>query len=168
MQLALIVAQSRNRVIGRNNKLPWHLPKDLQYFKSVTLGKVIIMGRKTFESIGRPLPGRTNVVVTRDASYSRPGIEVAHSLEEALAKAEAVSLINGAEEALVIGGGELYQQALPRAQRLYLTQVHADVCGDAYFPALEAAQWQEVAREDYPAEEPNPYPYSFIVLDRRG
>lgn len=167
MQLALIVAQARNRVIGRNNKLPWHLPEDLQYFRAVTMGKVIVMGRKTFESIGRPLPGRTNLVLTRDHGYRREGIEVAHSLDEALAKAEAISLINGSDEVMVIGGDELFAEALPRAERLYLTQVHQDVCGDAYFPELDWSQWHEVAREDHSAQEPNPYDYSFIVLDRR-
>ncbi|MCW8883947.1 MAG: dihydrofolate reductase [Motiliproteus sp.] len=167
MKLALIVAQSENRVIGRNNKLPWHLPEDLKYFKSVTMGKAIIMGRKTFESIGRPLPGRTNIVVTRDASYKAEGIEVVHSLEAAVDKAEILALINGADEALVIGGAQLYEQALPRADRLYLTQVHHQVDGDAYFPAFEQNEWQQVGRDDFDADGHNPYNYSFLVLDRQ-
>ncbi len=168
MQLALIVAQSENRVIGRNNALPWHLSEDLKYFKKVTMGKVIIMGRKTYESIGRPLPGRTNVVVTRDPRWSAEGVTVVHSLEQAVEQATAISEINGAGEAMVIGGSELYTQALPLTQRLYLTQVHAQVCGDAYFPELELSQWQQFSRQDFDAVEPNPYSYSFIVLDRIG
>ncbi len=166
MKLALIVAQSENRVIGRNNKLPWHLPEDLKYFKSVTMGKVIIMGRKTYDSIGRPLPGRTNIVVTRDTEYSVEGVEIVYSLEAAIEKAEALSLINGNEEALVIGGSQLYEQALVKADRLYLTQVHDQVCGDAYFPALEPAEWLQVGKQDFDADGHNPYNYSFLVLDR--
>ncbi len=168
MKLAVIVAQATNRVIGRANKLPWHLPEDLKYFKKVTLGKPIIMGRKTFESIGRPLPGRTNIVVTRDAGYSRPGIEVVHSLDAAVTLADSLCEINGIDEAMLIGGAELYAQALPQAQRLYLTQVHASVEGDAYFPAYQQQEWRELGREDYSASGCNPYDYSFIVLERAG
>lgn len=168
MQLALIVAQSDNRVIGRNNALPWHLPEDLKYFKSVTMGKVIIMGRKTYESIGRPLPGRTNLVVSRDPDYRAEGITVVNSLVQAVEQAEAVSAINGEEEALIIGGANLYEQALPQVQRLYLTQVHHQVNGDAFFPELEMDQWQQLSRQDFPAVEPNPYDYSFIVLERKA
>ncbi len=166
MKLAVIVAQSENRVIGRNNKLPWHLPEDLKYFKSVTMGKAIIMGRKTYDSIGRPLPGRTNIVVTRDPDYCVEGVEIVYSLEAAIDKAEALSLINGNDEALVIGGSQLYQQALSKADRLYLTQVHHQVCGDAYFPEVLASEWQQVGRHDFEADDRNPYNYSFLVLDR--
>ncbi|WP_210397138.1 dihydrofolate reductase [Motiliproteus sediminis] len=167
MRLAAIVAQAQNRVIGNRNRLPWHLPEDLKYFKSVTLGKPIIMGRKTFESIGRPLPGRTNIVVTRDPAYQRDGIEVVHSLDQAIERAEQVALINGGDEALVIGGAELYAQALPRIERLYLTQVHDEVEGDAYFPAFDPAEWQQSARQDFSSSGCNPFDYSFIVLERR-
>ncbi|MEH6627485.1 MAG: dihydrofolate reductase [Motiliproteus sp.] len=166
MKLALIVAQSENRVIGRNNKLPWHLPEDLKYFKSVTMGKAIIMGRKTYDSIGRPLPGRTNIVVTRDTEYFVEGVEVVHSLEAAMDKAEALSLINGNDEALIIGGSELYRQALSKADRLYLTQVHHQITGDACFPELDLSEWHQVGREDFTADGCNPYDYSFLVLDR--
>lgn len=168
MRLAMIAAQSQNRVIGTNNKLPWYLPEDLKYFKRVTLGKPIIMGRKTFESIGRPLPGRTNIIITRNADWTHEGagVQVVHSLEQAIELAENLALINGFEESLVIGGAEIYALALPHADRLYLTQVHAEVQGDAHFPLLDPAQWREVAREDFSAVEPNPYDYSFIVLDR--
>ncbi|MEH6649697.1 MAG: dihydrofolate reductase [Motiliproteus sp.] len=168
MQLALIVAQSENRVIGRNNALPWHLSEDLKYFKAVTMGKVIIMGRKTYESIGRPLPGRTNIVVTRDREYQADGVTVVFSLEQAIEQAAAISEINGVAEAMVIGGSELYTQALPLTKRLYLTQVHHHVEGDACFPELDPTQWQQVSRQDFDAIEPNPYRYSFIVLDRSG
>lgn len=166
MRLAMIAAQARNRVIGIDNKLPWYLPEDLKYFKRVTLGKPILMGRKTFESIGRPLPGRTNIVITRDRAWQHPGVRVVHDLEAALALAESLALIDGVDEAVVIGGAEIYALCLPRADRLYLTQVHADVEGDAHFPVLAEGEWQQVAREDHAAVEPNPYDYSFIVLER--
>jgi len=170
MRLAMIAAQSQNRVIGNNNKLPWYLPEDLKYFKRVTLGKPIIMGRKTFESIGRPLPGRTNIIITRnpDWTHDGAGVRVVHSLQQAIELAESLALVNGFEESLVIGGAEIYALALPQADRLYLTQVHAEVQGDAHFPPLDPSQWQEMAREDFSAIEPNPYDYSFIVLDRAG
>ena len=168
MKLALIWAMSRNRVIGRNNALPWHLSEDLRYFKRVTMGKPIIMGRKTWESIGRPLPGRTNIVITRDQNFQAAGVRVVHSLDDALRLAEHVGVIEGAEEVIVIGGAEIYALALPKAERLYLTQVHAEVEGDAWFPEFDLSQWQELAREDFKAEGPNPYPYSFIVLERHG
>ncbi|MGD9858942.1 MAG: dihydrofolate reductase [Marinobacterium sp.] len=170
MRLAMIAAQSQNRVIGNNNKLPWYLPEDLKYFKRVTLGKPIIMGRKTFESIGRPLPGRTNIIITRnpDWTHDGAGVRVVHSLQQAIELAESLALVNGFEESLVIGGAEIYELALPQADRLYLTQVHAEVQGDAHFPPLDPSQWQEMAREDFSAIEPNPYDYSFIVLDRAG
>lgn len=166
MLLSVIVAQSQNRVIGINNKLPWYLPEDLKYFKQITQGKPIIMGRKTYESIGRPLPGRTNIVITRDGCYQAPGIKVVHTLDEALELAEQQALIDGSEEALVIGGSEIYALTLPQADRLYLTQVHAQVEGDAYFPALDEEQWQEILRQDFSADGPNPYDYSFIVYQR--
>ena len=166
MRLAMIAAQSLNRVIGINNKLPWYLPGDLKYFKQVTLGKPIVMGRKTFESIGRPLPGRTNIVITRDIEWAHPGVRVVHGLDEGVELAESLAHIDGVEEAVVIGGAEIYSLCLPRADRLYLTQVHAEVEGDAFFPAFNPDDWHEVARDDFKAEGPNPYDYSFIVLDR--
>ena len=164
--LSLIVAMAQNRVIGINNNLPWHLSEDLKYFKRVTMGKPIIMGRKTFESIGRPLPGRTNIVVTRNADYQAEGIKVVHSLDEALTLCESIAHVDGSDEAMVIGGAELYQQALNKADRLYFTEVHAEVHGDAYFPELNREEWQEIGRDDFQAVEPNIYDYSFIVLER--
>jgi len=166
MKLAIIVAQAANRVIGIENNLPWHLPEDLKYFKQVTMGKPIIMGRKTYESIGRPLPGRTNIVITRNADFSAEGVRVVSSLDAARELAESICEIEGHQEVMVIGGSQIYGQTLPVADRLYLTQVHADVEGDAWFPEFNVDQWQEMGREDYRACERNPYDYSFIVMDR--
>ncbi|MAM71337.1 MAG: type 3 dihydrofolate reductase [Gammaproteobacteria bacterium] len=167
MKLAVIVAMAKNRVIGINNKLPWHLSEDLKYFKRVTMGKPIIMGRKTFESIGRPLPGRSNIVVSRNPDYQHENIKVVHSLEEAKELAENICFIDGMDEAMVIGGEELYRQALPMSDMLYLTEVHAEVKGDAFFPHFEPGEWEEIARKDFSAAGPNPYDYSFIVLSRK-
>ena len=164
--LSVIVAAARNGVIGRNNALPWHLPEDLRYFKRVTMGKPIVMGRKTWESIGRPLPGRTNIVITRRPDYAAEGARVVSSLEEALSLAEDIALIDGTDELLVIGGAEIYKAALPLASRLYLTEVQADVPGDAYLPAVDWVQWREVSRESFAASETNPYDYSFVVYER--
>lgn len=166
MRIALIWAMAENHVIGRNNQLPWYLPGDLQYFKRVTSGKPVIMGRKTYDSIGKPLPNRTNIIVTRDTAFQAEGCQVVHSLEEAIVLAEAQVAVSGGDEVIVMGGAEIYAQALPKADRLYVTLVHAEVAGDAYFPAIDFAAWQQIAREDYRAEGPNPYDYSFVVYDR--
>ncbi|NCF16732.1 MAG: dihydrofolate reductase [Haliea sp.] len=168
MHLAIIVAAAENGLIGRNNALPWHLPGDLQYFKRVTMGKPILMGRKTFESIGRPLPGRTNVVITRNPDFSAEGIRVVESLAAALRLAEDIALVDGVEELVVIGGAEIYREALPLAQRLYLTEVHASIEGDAWLPEIDWADWREVQRERHAAEGNNPYDYSFVVYERRA
>ncbi len=168
MKTALIVAMAQNRVIGRNNKLPWYLPNDLKYFKQVTMGKPIIMGRLTFESIGKPLPGRVNIVVTRNSEWQAEGVRVSHSLDEACELAASIAQIDGQHEVMVIGGDQIYQAALPMVDRLYLTEVHAEVDGDAYFPEFDRESWQEVVREDFEASEPNPYAYSFVVLDRKA
>ncbi len=166
MDLALIAAVAANGVIGRDNKLPWYLPEDLKYFKRTTLGKPVVMGRLTWDSIGRPLPGRTNIVVSRQENLDIEGARVVTNLPEALSLAEAVAEIDGSEELVVIGGAQIYAEALPLAQRLYLTEVHADVEGDAWFPAWPRDAWREVAREDFYAEGPNPYDYSFVVYER--
>ena len=164
--LAVIVAAAENGVIGRNNALPWHLPQDLQYFKRVTMGKPIVMGRKTFESIGRPLPGRTNIVITRNPDFQSAGVRVVASLDEALRLAGEVALIDGAGELVVIGGAEIYRAAIPRADRLYITEVHASIAGDAFLPDIDWGQWREVKRQRHGAEGPNPYDYSFVVYER--
>lgn len=139
--VSLIAAMDRKRLIGRDNALPWRLPEDLRHFKATTLGKPVIMGRKTWESLGRPLPGRRNIVVSRNAGYAAAGAELATSLPAALA------LAGDADEAFVIGGAELYRQALPLAQRLYLTEIDAEFAGDAWFPEFAAAEWREAARD---------------------
>ena len=136
--LALIAARARNGVIGLDNRMPWHLPEDLAYFKRVTLGKPVVMGRKTFESIGRPLPGRLNIVVTRNPDWQAAGVQVAHSLDAALALAAAAA----PEEIMLIGGAELYRQALPQADVLYLTEIDAEFAGDAFFPEVDLARWR--------------------------
>ena len=161
MIISLVVAMARNRVIGRDNQLPWKLPADLAYFKQVTLGHPVIMGRRTHESIGRPLPGRQNIVVTRNAGYSAPGCTVVTSLEGAWDAA------TGADEACVIGGTMLFEETLPVADRIHLTEVEADVAGDTYFPPFDRSQWieREIAR--YPADERHEYPFRIVVLDRR-
>ena len=166
MKLALIVAVAQNRVIGRDNKLPWYLPNDLKYFKQTTLGKPVIMGRKTYESIGKPLPGRTNIVITRQTDYQPEGVKVVSSVEDAIKVAESVCLIDGQEEAMVMGGAEIYGLTLPHCERLYLTEVHAEVEGDAWFPEYDKREWAEVTREDFKAEGPNPFDYSFVVYER--
>ena len=157
---------AENRVIGRDNALPWRLPGDLRFFKRTTLGKPVVMGRRTFESIGRPLPGRDNVVVTRDPAFSAPGVEVAHSLDEALATARSAARRRQAAEVMVIGGASLYEEALPLAERLYLTLVRAAVPGDTYFPEIDWRQWREFEREDHRADAENPFDYSFLVFTR--
>lgn len=166
VRLAVIVAAARNGVIGCNNALPWHLPEDLRYFKRVTMGKPIVMGRRTFESIGQALPGRTNIVISRRPDYAPEGVRVVDSLDAALALAEDIALLDGAGEMMVIGGAEIYRAAIPRASRLYLTEVHADVEGDAFLPAIDWSEWRELSRERFAAGEANPYDYSFVVLER--
>jgi len=166
MKISLVWAMAQNRVIGRNNQLPWYLPEDLKYFKRITLGKPVIMGRKTFDSIGKPLPGRTNIVVTRNRDWSFEGVRIVDSLEAARELCENLAIVDGTEEAMIIGGAEIYRQAMPLADRLYLTEVHADVEGDATFPEFDRSQWQEIAREDFEASGPNPCNYSFIILEK--
>jgi dihydrofolate reductase len=166
MKVALIAAFAQNLVVGINNSLPWHLPEDLKYFKRTTSGKAIIMGRKTYESIGRPLPNRTNIVISRNPDFSAEGVVMVASIEEAIKHAESVNTINGVDEVMIIGGAAIYQASLPMADRLYLTHVHANVEGDAYFPKVDFDQWKEVAREDFNKDESNPYDYSFSVYDK--
>lgn len=167
MNLSLICAMAENRVIGRNNSLPWHLSEDLKYFKATTMGHSIIMGRKTWESIGRALPGRTSIVVSTNEDYEAPGAKVVNSLPEAIRLAESISIIDGTEEAFVIGGAGLYAAALPYAQRFHLTKVHAEVEGDTRLDEFDESEWQETARVDFEKDESNPYDYSICLLERR-
>ncbi|HEY7774998.1 MAG TPA: dihydrofolate reductase [Kineobactrum sp.] len=164
--VALMVAVAANGVIGNAGGLPWHLSEDLRYFKRTTMGKPIIMGRKTWESIGRPLPGRPNIVVTRSEGLAIAGAHVVGSLDAALALAAGLAPSAGATELMIIGGGQLYEAALPLADRLYVTEVHAEVAGDTRFPALDWQQWQQISREEHPAQQPNPYSYAFVVYER--
>jgi len=160
VRVSLVVAMSRNRVIGRDNDLPWRLPNDLLHFKALTLGKPIVMGRKTFQSIGRPLPQRTNIVLTRDPAYQAPGCTVCASLEDAL------RLVSQEPEVMIIGGAAIYRLALPRADRIYLTEVHADLDGETRFPELDLSEWTQVGREDHRADKRHAFDYSFLTLDR--
>lgn len=161
MRLSLVAAMARNRVIGREGQLPWHLPADLKNFRRLTLGRPVLMGRRTFESLGRPLPQRLNLVLSRDPLYRPPGCRVAASLDEAMA------LAGDAEELMVIGGGLLYAEALPRAGRQYLTLLQEDFPGDTFYPALDPAAWRPVRHEFHPRCEPDsPWAWSFVILDR--
>ncbi|MFC0336296.1 dihydrofolate reductase [Kushneria avicenniae] len=164
--VAMIAAVSRNRVIGVEGKLPWYLPEDLKFFKAVTLHKPLIMGRATFASIGRALPNRLNIVVTRDTTFEHPGVRVCHDLENALALADDQAMIEGVEEIMVIGGGEIYQQMLPCAARLYLTEIDAEVAGDTLFPEL-TDDWQEVERVAGAPKEGQPG-YDFVRYEKAG
>ncbi len=162
MIISLIWAMDENRLIGVENRLPWKLPADMKWFRRHTLGKPIIMGRKTFDSFGgRALPERSNIVVTRDKNYQADGALVVYSIEEALQAA------GDAEEVMIIGGASFYEQLLPRAERLYITQVHGKFEGDAWFPEFEMDEWQEVAREDHTADEKNAYDCTFLRFERR-
>jgi dihydrofolate reductase len=158
--VSLLVAAAENGVIGRDNTLPWHLSDDLRRFKALTLGKPMLMGRKTFESIGKPLPGRTSLVLSRSQDWARPGATVVHSLEQALERA------GTAPELVVIGGAEVYRLALERAQRIYLTRVHEDVAGDTFFPPIDQSAWRETERQFHAPDSRHAHAFSFIVLER--
>ncbi|WP_346837763.1 dihydrofolate reductase [Microbulbifer sp. SAOS-129_SWC] len=163
--IALIAAVARNGAIGRDNGLPWRISGDLKFFKRTTLGKPVLMGRHTFESIGRPLPGRENIVITRNPHWRADGVTCASSLEAAVEMARRSAAGTGITEIMVIGGGQIYRQALPLAARLYLTEVDAEVEGDAFFPALDE-NWSETSRECYPASDRDEYNYCIVQYDR--
>jgi dihydrofolate reductase len=160
MKLSMIVAMAHNRVIGLDNKMPWHLPADLQWFKKTTLGSPIIMGRKTYDSIGRPLPGRLNIILSRNTELEIEGCTVVNTLSDALDAAK------GADEVFITGGAHLYEKFLQDADCLYLTMIDADLAGDTFFPDYTQYAWKEIDRIDNPADENNPYPYSFVTLIR--
>jgi dihydrofolate reductase len=162
--ICFVVARADNGVIGRDNALPWHLPADLRHFKRLTVGKPVVMGRRTFDSIGKPLPGRHNIVLTRDPDWRAEGVTVVPNLAEAIAAA-GLDPKTRAEEVMIIGGAAVYAEALPIATRIYLTEVHAAPEGDTVLPPFEPARWRETAREDHPAEEGQPA-YSFVTLER--
>ncbi|NOU51506.1 type 3 dihydrofolate reductase [Pseudoalteromonas sp. JBTF-M23] len=162
MIISMIAAMAHNRVIGQDNQMPWHLPADLQHFKRVTMKKPVVMGRKTFESIGRPLPGRRNIVITRNDTYQAQGIEVVNSPEAALA------LLSDVEEIMIIGGGHVYEQFLPMCERLYLTFIDLDVEGDTCFPDYtKVANWQVLEEQNCSADEKNLYNYKFVTLNKK-
>jgi dihydrofolate reductase len=167
MRVSLIAAMAANRVIGQTidgmHGLPWHLPADLRRFKAVTMGHTLIMGRKTYDSVGRPLPGRRTIVVTRQPGWSAAGVAVAHSLCEALQTAAA----EGIDEVFVAGGGEIFREALPHADRIHLTRIARDFPGDVFFPELDATAWRIVEQEHHEASDETPYAFTFEVLDRR-
>ena len=161
--LAIVVAAAENNVIGKDNDLIWHLPADLKHFKSLTMGHPMIMGRKTFEAIGKPLPGRTSIIITSQKDYQAEGCVVVHSLEEAIAKGRELD----AEQVSIIGGANVYQQALPLADKVYLTRVHASFEGDAFFPELPEDMWQVVEQEHHELDEKNKYSYTFLTMKRK-
>ncbi len=162
MKIAMVAAMAHGRVIGKDNKMPWHLPADLKHFKAITLGKPVLMGRKTFQSIGRPLPGRRNLVISRTIPSEQHGVEWFSNVEQALAAAE------NSAEVMVIGGGEIYRQCLPLASTLYLTEIDLAADGDAYFPDYYAAgNWHVLDEQQCLADDVNPYAYRFITLERR-
>lgn len=161
MIISLITAMADNRVIGIENRLPWNLPADMKWFRQQTTGKPVLMGRKTYDSIGRPLPKRRNIIISRDSSLLIEGCEVAGSADAAL------ELCRDEAEVMVIGGASFYEQMLPRADRLYLTLVHAEIAGDARFPEIDFSQWHEMERHDHPADDANAFACTFLILERR-
>ena len=178
MRISIIVATDLDGVIGRENRLPWHLPADLAHFKRLTMGKPMIMGRRTFESIGRALPGRTSIVLTRAPGFAAAGCERARSVDEALALAEQAAarhaagmspaVAEAASEIMVIGGAQVFRELLPRAGRIYWTEVQAHLGGDTYFPPLDREAWREIELHELPAGPGTPYPLRFRTLERRG
>lgn len=160
-QISIVVAISENNAIGRDNQLLWHLPADLKHFKNITTGHTIIMGRKTFDSIGKPLPNRRNIIITRQKKLNIEGVEVVNSLNDALA------LCEGETEVFVIGGAEIYKQAIAVSHRIYLTRVHQEFEADAFFPEIDNESWKEVEKVDHLPDEKNKFAYTFSTLERR-
>jgi len=163
MNLSLLVAADENNVIGKDNKLPWHLPNDLKYFKNQTWAMPILMGRKTFESIGKPLQGRKSIIITRNKDWKHDGVEVVHSVEEAIEKSKEF----GVKEIFVIGGAEIFQTAFDQANRIYLTRIHHQFDGDVYFPEVSTNEWALVQSRFCHADEKNKYPHTFQVWERK-
>lgn len=160
MEISIVVAMSSNAVIGRNGDLPWHLSADLKHFKSITMGKPVVMGRITHESIGRPLPGRENIILTRDDNYKAEGCTIINNLNDISSR------FSAAEEIMIVGGSQLYAETLAAAKKLFITEVHAELAGDTYFPDFDRGQWREIERQDCKADEKNDFDYSFVVLER--
>lgn len=160
MAISLIVALADNYCIGNNNQLPWRQSADLQHFKYTTMAKPIIMGRKTYESIGKPLPGRTNVIITRNADFLASGCVIKHSLQQA------ITAFSDQSEIMITGGSQIFVEALPLVDRMYLTWIHTTIDGDAFFPTWDASQWREIGREAHQADEKNQYDYTYVTLER--
>ncbi len=170
VRLSILAAVAKNGVIGKNNALPWHLPADLKHFKSLTMGHMIVMGRKTYDSIGRPLPGRTNIVITSQSSFQPAGVTVVHSLEEALGMKKSSDMPKDDGERFIIGGAALYQQAIAHSHRMYLTEIQHAFDGDTYFPEYNKDQWHEISREQHftnQSENETPIEYHFVILERK-
>ncbi|OGZ29074.1 MAG: hypothetical protein A2835_00115 [Candidatus Niyogibacteria bacterium RIFCSPHIGHO2_01_FULL_45_28] len=161
MRISIIAAVAKNGVIGKNNSLPWNLPSDMKKFKELTIGKPVIMGRKTFESIGKPLAGRVNIILTRNSDFNAEGVAIVHSPEEAL------QLVADQDEIMIIGGESVYGQFLPRASRIYLTRVDSDFDGDSFFPPMDLDSWTEVIRETKEPDEKNAHRHTFFVYDKK-
>jgi len=160
--IAIVVAVAENNVIGKDNQLIWHLPADLRFFKNLTMGHPIVMGRKTYESIGKPLPGRTTVIITRQHDLEAPGCIVVNSIDEAIAQAQTID-----QDVYIIGGAEIYKQALSKVDTIYLTRVHHTFEGDTFFPEIVESQWEVVSEEKHEPDEKNKYSYSFVTLKRK-
>ena len=162
MIISFVVAMGKNRVIGKNNSLPWNMPADMKRFRDLTAGKPMIMGRKTYESIGRPLPNRTNIIITRDKNYNVKGCVIAHSIDEAIKAAGNVP------EAMVIGGFQIFKEFFPIANKIYLTIIDNNFEGDTYFPEYTKSEWRETKKEEHKKDKENPYDYTFLVLERKN
>lgn len=167
-KLAAIVACAENRVIGKNNQLPWHLPEDLKHFKNTTMGKPMIMGRLTFESLGKPLPGRPHIVITRQTHWSYSGVQSANSLEQAVELGVQQARALAVNEVMIVGGADIYRQALPLLDLLYITEVHAKVDGDAFFPELNPALWEEISRDGPHGGDKSGFAWSFVIFRKRA
>lgn len=169
MRLSILVAMAKNNVIGQDNALPWHLPEDLKHFKTLTMGHPIIMGRRTYESIGKPLPGRTNIIVTRQKGFHAPGIVVVNSIDDALVCGKNVEQASGGDqECFVIGGAELYRQTIQICQRMYITEIQQVFQGDTAFPVFDRNEWQETVREAYTGGGKTNLSYHFVIFDRKN
>jgi len=167
IKLCLIMARAENGTIGADNALPWHISADLKNFKQLTMGKPVVMGRKTFESIGKPLKGRPNIVITRQAGWSASGVTVCNEIKDAVQKAKLQAAKDSVDEVMVIGGAEIYARLINEADRIYLTEVHRQFDGDAWFTAPDKTQWKEISRERFAPDDEGGPSYSFVVLDRR-
>lgn len=161
---SIIVAKGENNVIGKDNDLIWHMPADLKHFKNTTMGHYIIMGRKTFEAMKKPLPGRTTIIITRNKDYKAEGCIIVHNLEDAFK----VGKENKQEEVFILGGAEIYKQTINLADKIYLTEIKESFEGDAFFPCIDYSTWNEAKREEFPADEKNPYPYAFVLLENQS